>query len=521
MQETEATITTSRRSKRLRVAERRSRSISSLIVDFLLDVGVRLRDVGLGLVVVVVGDEVLDGVLGEEGLELLVELGGQGLVVGEDQGGAVHLREHRGDGEGLAAAGDPEQHLVLVAALEALRRARRWRGAGRPCGSKSLTSSKWVSACAGARRTAPPDAAGLTGGPPGGVRRGSRSQPRPPGTRSKLPRGEPRHKRRRRLLLESASERGQAWRTRRPRSSTHRRISRASSRARTRSCYGRFKGEIALSGRLVLGEGARVEATVSADAAEVAGEMKGDVRARSVTLTEKARVQGTVDARVLVVREGAWLSGSVSAGEGASKGAPRRRRRRRRRPLGDRPLPATRETRRAREASRAGRAARLRAARRRRGRDRAGGRPSSRRARATSPSSPTRATPLTSRPRGPRAVILAPGHEASAALPRLRQPLPRLRPRGGAPPAAARAPRPGCTRPRRWTPRPSSARACTWARSRSSGRGVRVGARTVAPPARGALRGRRRSARTACSTRACRCASAAGSGAGSSCRTAR
>ena len=85
--------------------------------------------------------------------------------------------------------------------------------------------------------------------------------------------------------------------------------------------YGRFRGEIALSGRLVLGEGARVEATVSADAAEVAGEMKGDLRARSVTLTEKARVQGTVDARVLVVREGAWLSGSVSAGEGASKGA--------------------------------------------------------------------------------------------------------------------------------------------------------------------------------------------------------
>jgi cytoskeletal protein CcmA (bactofilin family) len=85
--------------------------------------------------------------------------------------------------------------------------------------------------------------------------------------------------------------------------------------------YGRFRGEIALSGRLVLGEGARVEATVSVDAAEVAGEMKGDLRARSVTLTEKARVQGTVDARVLVVREGAWLSGSVSAGEGASKGA--------------------------------------------------------------------------------------------------------------------------------------------------------------------------------------------------------
>ena len=32
----------------------------------LLDIGVRLRDIGLGLVVVVVGDEVLDGVVGEE-----------------------------------------------------------------------------------------------------------------------------------------------------------------------------------------------------------------------------------------------------------------------------------------------------------------------------------------------------------------------------------------------------------------------------------------------------------------------
>lgn len=86
--------------------------------------------------------------------------------------------------------------------------------------------------------------------------------------------------------------------------------------------HGRFRGEIAVSGRLSLGEGARVEASVTADAAEVSGELKGDLKARSVVLGEKARVQGTVDARVLVVREGAWLSGSVAAGEGASKPAP-------------------------------------------------------------------------------------------------------------------------------------------------------------------------------------------------------
>jgi len=50
-----------------------------LVVDerVLLDVGVRLRDVGLGLVVVVVGDEVLDRVLREERLELSVQLGGR------------------------------------------------------------------------------------------------------------------------------------------------------------------------------------------------------------------------------------------------------------------------------------------------------------------------------------------------------------------------------------------------------------------------------------------------------------
>src|SRR5512143_2158755 len=80
--------------------------------------------------------------------------------------------------------------------------------------------------------------------------------------------------------------------------------------------HGRFKGELALTGRVVIAEGAKVEA---ADAVEVAGELKGDGRARALTLAEKARVQGTIDARVLVVREGAWLSGSVAAGDQGPK----------------------------------------------------------------------------------------------------------------------------------------------------------------------------------------------------------
>jgi hypothetical protein len=58
-----------------------------LLVDrgFLLDIGVGARDIGLGLVVVVIGDEILDRVVGEEALELAVELRRQRLVGREDQ----------------------------------------------------------------------------------------------------------------------------------------------------------------------------------------------------------------------------------------------------------------------------------------------------------------------------------------------------------------------------------------------------------------------------------------------------
>jgi hypothetical protein len=91
MQETEATITTSRRLKSELVAASRSRSISSLICAVLLDVGVGARDVGLRLVVVVVGDEVLDRVVGQKLAHLGVELRGQRLVVGDDQRRLLHL----------------------------------------------------------------------------------------------------------------------------------------------------------------------------------------------------------------------------------------------------------------------------------------------------------------------------------------------------------------------------------------------------------------------------------------------
>jgi cytoskeletal protein CcmA (bactofilin family) len=79
---------------------------------------------------------------------------------------------------------------------------------------------------------------------------------------------------------------------------------------------GRFKGEIEVTGRLQVGEGARVEAKIKADAAEIAGELSGDVAVRSLVLLEKARVTGTLDAQSLAVREGAQVNGAVNAGKG-------------------------------------------------------------------------------------------------------------------------------------------------------------------------------------------------------------
>ncbi len=92
-----------------------------LLVDggFFFDEEVAGGDVGFGLVVVVVGDEVLDGVVGEEGLELVVELGGEGFVVGEDERGSVGFGDDRRHGEGFSGAGDAEQDLIFFAGVEA------------------------------------------------------------------------------------------------------------------------------------------------------------------------------------------------------------------------------------------------------------------------------------------------------------------------------------------------------------------------------------------------------------------
>ncbi len=84
----------------------------------LLDVEVGLRDVRLGLVVVVVGDEVLDRVVREELAELVAELCRERLVVGDDERRATDLLDHPRHRRRLAGSGRTEQRLVALTRLE-------------------------------------------------------------------------------------------------------------------------------------------------------------------------------------------------------------------------------------------------------------------------------------------------------------------------------------------------------------------------------------------------------------------
>ena len=92
---------------------RREPHLLDVLVDarVLLDVEVARRDVGLGLVVVVVGDEVLDRVLGKELAELRVELRRERLVRREHERRPPDARDHVRHRVSLARTGHAEQRL--------------------------------------------------------------------------------------------------------------------------------------------------------------------------------------------------------------------------------------------------------------------------------------------------------------------------------------------------------------------------------------------------------------------------
>ena len=95
-------------------------------LDFLVPAGVlfdervRARDVGLGLVIIEITDEILDGVAGEKAFELGVELGGECFVVRDDERRFADVFDDIRDGEGLARTGHAEQRLMFGARQNSL-----------------------------------------------------------------------------------------------------------------------------------------------------------------------------------------------------------------------------------------------------------------------------------------------------------------------------------------------------------------------------------------------------------------
>ena len=83
------------------------------------DVNVALRDIGFGLVIIVIADEIMDGVAREEGAELLVELSGQRLIMGQHQRRFAELGDHVAGGKCFAGARGAEQSLTAAAGVKA------------------------------------------------------------------------------------------------------------------------------------------------------------------------------------------------------------------------------------------------------------------------------------------------------------------------------------------------------------------------------------------------------------------
>ena len=83
------------------------------------DKGVRSRNVGFRLVIIVIGDKILHRIMRKELLHLSVQLRGERLVGCHNQGRTLHLLHHVGDGEGFAGAGDAQQGLLREPGLQA------------------------------------------------------------------------------------------------------------------------------------------------------------------------------------------------------------------------------------------------------------------------------------------------------------------------------------------------------------------------------------------------------------------
>jgi cytoskeletal protein CcmA (bactofilin family) len=78
---------------------------------------------------------------------------------------------------------------------------------------------------------------------------------------------------------------------------------------------GYLKGEVECERSVLIGEGARVFASIEADEVQIAGTVEGHIAARrKITLERTAIVKGDLTTRGIVIEEGAKLSGRIVIG---------------------------------------------------------------------------------------------------------------------------------------------------------------------------------------------------------------
>lgn len=75
---------------------------------------------------------------------------------------------------------------------------------------------------------------------------------------------------------------------------------------------GVFEGTIDVTGNLIIGEGAKVIADISAHNISISGAVKGDIGGNKVEILENGRVWGNLTVNSLLLNEGAYLRGKTT-----------------------------------------------------------------------------------------------------------------------------------------------------------------------------------------------------------------
>lgn len=75
---------------------------------------------------------------------------------------------------------------------------------------------------------------------------------------------------------------------------------------------GELEGTLKIGNDIIVGEGAKIVASVSANRIMVSGEIKGNIKANeSLEITETAKIEGDIESKVISVDAGAQINGKV------------------------------------------------------------------------------------------------------------------------------------------------------------------------------------------------------------------